>query len=388
MKVLLCDYVGNSAQWIEKFAIKENLEVVGTITPSTDKKLLTENSSWEYLLVFEDGLQKFFLSTVAQPAKISENRIIFALDWSSWASRPTIAYALLNPTGGMVQRLLQFNIARHLNPYITCSTADGFHYIDAAKNVGIIRQTYITRQNFSADEMNLFYQLTKEFYNVDDSDGWFLDLGANIGTSGIYFVKKFVPNLKLLAFEPDEENFKMLKANLILNDVEKNAVVEQYGLGAEDSEKSLYKYADSGAHSFFNYRNDIEASESIKITSLDSYLAKNNIQPEEIKYLWIDTEGFEAQVIVGAQNLLAKNPAPIYTEFSPTFWNKSGYYDKMMEILTKHYTHFIFIGETLRKGNKTLQPIEKLWEFENSTVNRMGAGSDTLVRENIFLIHE
>lgn len=288
--------------------------------------------------------------------------------------------------GGIVQRLLHFNIARHLNSFIVASTKDGFHFIHSAEKAGgLLSKVYFTRKNFSADELDLLNQLAKEFYNVDNSAGYFLDIGAHIGTSGIYFVKKFAPNLKLIAFEPDAENVKFLRINLILNDMEESTVIEQYAVGATDSEQILYK-AGSGAHSFFNYRNDVESSESMKIASLDSYLAKNNIRPEEIKYLWIDTEGFEAQVVVGAKNLLAENPAPLYMEFSPTFWNKSGYYDKMMEILLQHYDKFIFIGETLKKGTKTLQPIEKLWEFKNSTINRMGAASEELVRENIFLI--
>ena len=86
MKVLVCDYAGSSAQWLEQFAIKENLEVVGTITPDTDKKLLAEKS-WEYLLVFENGARQFFV-TLAQFMNIPENRVVYALDWNSWATHP------------------------------------------------------------------------------------------------------------------------------------------------------------------------------------------------------------------------------------------------------------------------------------------------------------
>lgn len=386
MKVLICDYTGNSAQWIDEFIIKKNLEVVGTITSATDEKLVAKNS-WEYILVFEDGMQKFFLSTIAQPAKISESRIVFALDWNNWAIHPAVAQVLLNQTGGgIIQRLFHFNIARHLNSYIVASTKDDFHFINSSEKAGgLLSNIYYTKRNFSADELDLLHQLAKEFYNVDDSAGYFLDIGAHIGTSGIYFVKKFTPNLKLLAFEPDSENIKFLRINLILNDMEKNTSIEPCAVGATDSEQILYK-AGSGAHSFFNYRNDVVESESMKIVSLDNFLEKKRITPEDIKYIWIDTEGFEAQVVIGAKNLLAKNPAPLYMEFSPTFWNKSGYYDKMMEVLMKYYSKFIFIGETLKKGTKTLQPIENLWEFKNSTINRMGAASEELVRENIFLV--
>ena len=84
MKVLVCDYMGISDKWLEQFAIKENLEVVGTISQTTDKKLLAENS-WEYLLVFEQGARQFFV-VLTQFMNIPENRVVYALDWESWAS--------------------------------------------------------------------------------------------------------------------------------------------------------------------------------------------------------------------------------------------------------------------------------------------------------------
>lgn len=98
MKVLVCDYTGISAQWLNDFAIKENLEVVGTITPDTDKKLLAENS-WEYLLVFENGARQFF-ALLAQFMNIPANRVVYALDWNSWANHPAAMYTLLDPTRG------------------------------------------------------------------------------------------------------------------------------------------------------------------------------------------------------------------------------------------------------------------------------------------------
>ena len=98
MKVLICDYTGNSAQWIDEFIIKKNLEVIGIITPSTNKKLLAENN-WEYLLVFENDSRQFF-TLLMQFMNISPERVVYALDWQSWAEHPTATYTLLNPNGG------------------------------------------------------------------------------------------------------------------------------------------------------------------------------------------------------------------------------------------------------------------------------------------------
>lgn len=126
---------------------------------------------------------------------------------------------------------MTFFTARQLNYFITCTTAEGLHYIATSRDDYIMKSMYINGKNVTVDDMKLFKMLVQRFYHVDDSEGIFLELGANIGTTGIYFTKILAPNLKLLAFEPDTENFKLLRANLILNDLYENAVAENYGLG-------------------------------------------------------------------------------------------------------------------------------------------------------------
>ena len=383
MKVLVCDYVGNSAQWLEQFAIKENLEVVSTITPETDKKLLAEKS-WEYLLVFEQGARHFF-TVLAQFMNINENRVVYALDFDSWANHPSAMYALLDPTRAEpAYRIATFNIARQLNYFISTTTADNLHYIATSKDISISSRMYITRQNFSEDEMKLFHELVKQFYDIDDSEGLFLDLGANIGTTGIYFLKKLTPNLKLLAFEPDPENFKLLRTNLILNDIEENSITENFGLGEVESEMTMYRVPENpGFNSVcFHKESDGRESETINIITLDKYFAENKLSPKDIKYIWIDTEGFEAQVLLGMKNILTENPAPIFMEFNANAWNASGNYDKMFELLKNLYEGWIWIKEIYGAETINVRPIENLMEFKNSSIN----GGEGL--RDIFLIHE
>ena len=379
MKVLICDYTGNATQWLEQFAIKKNLEIIGTITPATDKKLLAENS-WEYLLVFEQGARQFF-ALLAQFMNISYERVIYALDWNSWTQHPAATLALINPASAEeVYRRLTFNIARQLNYFMAATTAEGLHYVATSNDNYIIRNTYSTHQNWAADDMKIFHQLAKKYYDIDDGDGYFLDLGANIGTTGIYFTKILAPNLKILAFEPDKENFKLLRANLILNDVE-NFVAENYGLGDEESEMTLYRDKVNPGHNGIFSDDTGSESETVKIIPLDKYLTENKISPKDVKYIWIDTEGFEPQVLLGAQNLLTKNPAPVFMEFNPQFWAKSGYYEKLMRLLIKIYEGYIWTKEINSADEVKVNPIENLWNFRNSTDN-FGTMGD------IFLIHK
>ena len=90
MEILIWDYTGIAEKWLAQFAVKKNLEIVGTINPATDKKLLAENS-WEYLLVFEQGARQFFV-VLAQFMNISPERVIYALDWQSWAEHPAATF--------------------------------------------------------------------------------------------------------------------------------------------------------------------------------------------------------------------------------------------------------------------------------------------------------
>ena len=98
MKILVCDYAGISAQWLENFALKENFEVAGTILPASDKTLLAEKS-WNYLLIFEQGARQFF-ATLTQFMNIPPEKVIFALDGLSWATHPAATYALIKMNGG------------------------------------------------------------------------------------------------------------------------------------------------------------------------------------------------------------------------------------------------------------------------------------------------
>ena len=239
---------------------------------------------------------------------------------------------------------------------------------------------YIKQKTWSEESMNLFKSLTQKFYGIDDSEGLFLDLGANIGTTGIYFLKKFAPNLKLLAFEPDPENFKLLRTNLILNDVE-NFIVENYGLGDEETEMTMYKAPwNPGANRFFRERDDQE-TEIIKIIPLDKYFAEKNISAKDVKYIWIDTEGFEAQVLLGMKNILTENQAPVFLEFNPQRWQETGYYEKMIDFLKELYEGYIWTKEYFQTKKFTVNKIEDLLKFRNSTDSAGFIG-------DIFLIHE
>lgn len=265
---------------------------------------------------------------------------------------------------------------------MAATTVDGLHYVATSKDDCIVKGMYINRKNYSDNDMIFFYKLAKKYYNVDDSEGIFLDIGANIGTTGIYFTKKLAPNLKLLAFEPDSENFKLLRANLILNDVE-NFIVENFGLGNVESEQTMYRMPNNpGSNGLYtNYFLKDAPKETVKIIPLDKYFDDNKISPKDVKYIWIDTEGFEPQVLLGMKNILTENPAPVFMEFRPTLWHKMGFFEDMINFLKEIYSGYILIQENNLSDDFLIHSIEEIWDLRNFTDNFDALG-------DIFLIYE
>ena len=368
-KVLVWDYVGISEQWMQRFADMKDIEIVATITPhAPTPEILLKTDAWDWLLIFEQGARNFF-GAMIQVLKLPPDKVIYALDINSWKQHPKAVYTLINDAGGgIIRREFLMSELKIWNTFATC-TVEGLSYIATSADPFRMPDMFANRINYASDNMKRFHALAKQFYNVDDSAGYFLDLGANIGTSGLYFIKKLTPNLKLLAFEPDPENFKMHRLNIILNDLDNVTTLINCGLGNEASELMFYSNGDNpGARGFIKHEKSAPIA-TVKVIPLDSYLSENKIAAQDVKYIWIDTEGFEAQVLLGAKNLLKENPAPIFMECNLRAWDNSGYFDDMMALLSEGYSHFVHFYH----GEK-LYPLDALMKMErlNSTLGQVG----------------
>ncbi len=124
----------------------------------------------------------------------------------------------------------------------------------------------------------------------------FFDVGANVGSYTILASK--VIGATSCSFEPSPNSFKHLEDNVFLNRIQKKALIFNQGIGAEKGNIQFSINQDTINHVVFDEK---EESISIKITTLDQHIEELNIIPALIK---IDVEGFETEVIRGADSLL------------------------------------------------------------------------------------
>jgi FkbM family methyltransferase len=130
----------------------------------------------------------------------------------------------------------------------------------------------------------------------------FIDAGANLGLySCVIGHLGLVP--RVIAFEPDRENFARLKANLALNDLSDRVEVHEAALGARFGTAMLVPSASDNRGMSRIGAAGADGSYEVPVLALDEAVPHIG-RRIAIK---IDVEGYEEEVLSGAVQLLGRN---------------------------------------------------------------------------------
>ncbi len=131
------------------------------------------------------------------------------------------------------------------------------------------------------------------------------DIGANIGLLSVWMAKQVGAQGRVYAFEPHPETRKLLKKTIALNEIE-NITIFPLALSSKTGSAQLYtvgtnhKLSSLGPISDTTYGEN--ASLPIETVTLDSFCLEHHIS--QIDFLKIDVEGFEYDVLQGAERML------------------------------------------------------------------------------------
>ena len=172
---------------------------------------------------------------------------------------------------------------------------------------------YITRSmqlygEYGHDEVDLFRQIVRPGMTV-------VEAGANIGAHSVMLARACAPG-PLFAFEPQQRVFQLLCANLVMNGVT-NALAFPEAVGARAGWATMPQRDYAGAFNF--------GSVSIKTTDVSAPLDWSVGRPTQVvalddlalpacDVLKIDVEGFEAAVLEGARQTIARCRPLLYVE--------------------------------------------------------------------------
>ncbi|MFB2898175.1 FkbM family methyltransferase [Aerosakkonemataceae cyanobacterium BLCC-F50] len=141
-------------------------------------------------------------------------------------------------------------------------------------------------------------------------DGVIVDSGANIGQILLY-LSQFVPQGKVLAFEPGKEQADWLAECLAVNSTLPVELI-RCGLGATTTQLKLRTHGPEYIHGYWCEVSETEG-EPIQIVRLADELEKRAIEKVD---LWkLDVEGYEIPALEGAKELIKqKRIRVIYAE--------------------------------------------------------------------------
>jgi FkbM family methyltransferase len=202
----------------------------------------------------------------------------------------------------------------------------------------------------------------------------FLDIGANIGTHSLYALRHDFH--RAICIEADADNFKLLRINQILNDVDHRCVNLLVALSDRDGVGKL----ELSPTNFGDHRLRLDPCSladlhdertwllrEVNIRRFDTLLEAEKIDPRDLSVAWMDIQGHEGHALSGAQALLNAG-TPIVAEFWPYGLERSGGY-KMFRDVVGHRKAY-----DLRQCMESAEPrrisVEQLDGFHQSLLER------------------
>ena len=134
-----------------------------------------------------------------------------------------------------------------------------------------------------------------------------IDVGAHVGTSTLELLSAY-PRATAISIEPDPDNYRLLRQNIIANGLEDRAQTVNVAVGDTHGTVDLtVSDTNSGDHRVASPAPGPKIN--VPIRRLDELA-----QPDKTTLLWVDVQGYEGHVFRGAPNFLA---CPAFVEFWP-----------------------------------------------------------------------
>lgn len=215
--------------------------------------------------------------------------------------------------------------------------------------------------------------------------GDIIDVGSNIGNHILFYNRHLHPN-KIIGFEPAPEIYAVLNENVKQNNLD-NVMVVNAGLGSENSFGVVSKYDENN---FGATKIEKNLDGNLKIYSYDS-IAETLLNSPIPKFIKIDVEGFESQVVSGMIKTIEKYKPMLLIEIieenaeyiisTLLNMNYEITYVEGMNFLFEHRETNISSTSVAFLGEKLIKQTQSSWFYRNSMLEL----KDKIVKNETYL---
>jgi len=188
---------------------------------------------------------------------------------------------------------------------------------------------------------------TEWMENLVRPGDWVVDVGAHIGLYTLQLARWVGPRGRVLAFEPDPDNFALLHRNVAENGYQ-NVELYQLALGESPGSAELYRSQDNaGDHRVWSH-GPPRPSVPVTMDVFDRLMADRSFQCDLIK---MDIQGAEYSALLGMEELLERQRRLVLMmEYWPGgLLGCRGDAPALLGLLGRHRFRLYFINEQKRQ---------------------------------------
>ncbi len=171
----------------------------------------------------------------------------------------------------------------------------------------------------------------------------FIDCGAHIGTFAVYASRFIATHGRIVCFEPESENYKLLEENIVLNNLSDRVQICHAAVAAHDGFVQLHLNENNNGHSLVGSNDELARVEGIPGLSLGSIVRTHCAsRPYALK---IDIEGAEYEVLESGMDAIS---GAIFVLME---WHLLGdTKENRWRWLTEYFSALGFAGESLSQS--------------------------------------
>lgn len=281
------------------------------------------------------------------------------------------------------KRLAFYDRAERMTPYLGTHVGQGVYIVRTRdKNVG--RSLFASGGRGEMNVLSRALTALEGIFGAEAIEGkTFVDVGANIGTTTVPAVLDH-GFARAVALEPEKENHRVLRLNVLLNDLDDRVITLCQAASNEDGTAELIVNPEQGGKHWIatddakksGMAADDDAFE-VETVTLDALARAGVLDPDQVGLLWMDAQAHEGHILEGAAELTGRG-VPIVLELDPKGLAKRGDRGKLEEILKRDYTHFAGMRANPDGGPKfSLRAVAELPEYAERYLDPKRGGSTT-----------
>ena len=186
-----------------------------------------------------------------------------------------------------------------------------------------------------------------------------IDVGANIGLISTCFASRISQSSRVLAIEPVPGAIRLLRNNLRRNNCLHKVVIfegmagQSSGTGEIETIPGMEEYSSAVGIHHAKANNRTRRTLTVPVETLDNLAALHNLS---CGFLKIDTEGFELDVLEGANAVLDMHRPVIFSEASDKLMGPGGRsVRQLVQFLMEHNYH---VSDVVSPGERISHPFD------------------------------